>query len=139
MKLFHRVILTLSLGLLPVMALWSVLFYYGMVNEINDEADDTLGDYAQLVMNTSLTMKNLCVKSAHTTNNGGDNDGAISLTCTVDGKTITVRTAVLVNEDNSIVTQDAFVGKTIDVYGIIDSYNGEYQIKVFKKADITIH
>ena len=37
MKLFHRVILTLSLGLLPVMALWATLFYYSMVNEINDE------------------------------------------------------------------------------------------------------
>ena len=36
------------------MALWSVLFYYGMVNEINDEADDALGDYALLVMRRVL-------------------------------------------------------------------------------------
>ena len=107
-------------------------------NEEGELVDVTM-DYAELALNTSICMKNLTVTRAYTTHNGGDNDGAISLTCTVDGKTITVRTAVLVNEDNSIVTQDAFVGKTIDVYGIIDSYNGEYQIKVFKKADITIH
>ena len=107
-------------------------------NEEGELVDVTM-DYAQLALNTSICMKNLTVTRAYTTNNGGDNDGAISLTCTVDGKTITVRTAVMRNEDNSIVTQDVFVGKTIDVYGIIDSYNGEYQVKVFKTADIIIH
>ena len=59
MKLFHRVILTLAIGLLPVMALWSVLFYYSMVNEINDEADDVLGDYAELIMRRALAGKPL--------------------------------------------------------------------------------
>ena len=59
MKLFHRVILMLALGLLPVMALWSVLFYYSMVNEINDEADDVLGDYAELIMRRALAGKPL--------------------------------------------------------------------------------
>ena len=59
MKLFHRVILTLSLGLLPVMALWSVLFYYGMVNEINDETDDVLTDYAVLIIRRALAGKPL--------------------------------------------------------------------------------
>ena len=54
MKLFHRVILTLAVGLLPVMALWSLLFYYGMVGEINDETDDALSDYAQLIMRRAL-------------------------------------------------------------------------------------
>ncbi len=54
MKLFHRVILTLAIGLLPVMALWSLLFYYGMVGEINDETDDALSDYAQLIMRRAL-------------------------------------------------------------------------------------
>ena len=73
MKLFHRVILTLSLGLLPVMALWSVLFYYGMVNEINDEADDTLGDYAQLVMRRVLAGQPLPAP-----NNGSNNSYSIT-------------------------------------------------------------
>ena len=109
------------------------------LDNADGEPTDVTMDYAALALNTSICMKNLKVTKAYTTNNGGDNDGAISLTCTVDGKTITVRTAVLVNEDSSIVSQDVYVGKTIDVYGIIDTYNGEYQIKVFKKADITIH
>ena len=59
MKLFHRVILTLAIGLLPVMAMWSVLFYFSMVDEINDEADDVLGDYSELIMRRVLAGKPL--------------------------------------------------------------------------------
>lgn len=73
MKLFHRVILTLALGLLPVMALWSVLFYYGMVNEINDEADDALGEYAMLIMRRVLAGEPLPAP-----NNGSNNSYSIT-------------------------------------------------------------
>ena len=37
MKLISRIALRLSLALLPLMALWGVLFYFTMVDEINDE------------------------------------------------------------------------------------------------------
>jgi hypothetical protein len=94
--------------------------------------------YGQIAMNSSIAMDNLYVERAYTTDNDGDNDGAITLTCKVDGKTITVRTMVLYNEDGSVVKQDAFVGKTINVKGIIDYYNGNYQIKVFALGDIEI-
>ena len=73
MKLFHRVILTLALGLLPVMALWSVLFYYSMVNEINDETDDALGDYAELIMRRVLAGKPLPAP-----NNGSNNSYSVT-------------------------------------------------------------
>ena len=73
MKLFHRVISTLALGLLPVMALWSVLFYYGMVNEINDETDDALGDYAELIMRRVLAGKSLPAP-----NNGSNNSYSVT-------------------------------------------------------------
>ena len=42
MKLIYRIALRLSLILIPLMALWATLFYFMMVEEINDEADDTL-------------------------------------------------------------------------------------------------
>lgn len=96
-------------------------------------------DYAGVSIHTSISMKNLKVVSAYTTDNDGNNDGALTLTCTVDGKTVTIRTAVLLNPDFSVITKDKYLGKTIDVVGIIDSYNGEYQIKVFDAKDITIH
>lgn len=113
-----------------------------------EENDPTTGDpivtsktfnYAELAMNTSVSMKNLTVVRAYTTNNGGSNQGAITLTCTVGSQTITVRTAVLMNAEGELVTQDEFIGKTIDVKGFVDSYDGEYQIKLYYLGAITIH
>ena len=109
-----------------------------IIDESGEEISE-LRDYAEVAINTSISMKNLVVQDAYTTDNGGDNDGAITLTCTVDGKTVKVRTTKLYNPDMSLVTEDKFIGKTIDVVGIIDSYDGEYQIKVFSIDDITIH
>ena len=50
-----------------------------------------------------------------------------------------MRTAVLRDSEGKLITQDAYLGKTIDVRGIIDYYDGEYQIKVFTPDQITIH
>ena len=109
-----------------------------IIDEEGEEQSETR-DYAEVAINSSISMKNLYVSKAYTTDNGGNNDGAITLTCTVDGKTIVVRTTKLYNEDMSLVTQDRYLGKTIDVVGIIDSFDGEYQIKVFDVNDIVIH
>lgn len=110
------------------------------VTVINDAGEEEAKElpFAQVCVNTSVSMKNLYVERAYTTANEGDNDGAMTLTCKVDGKTITVRTTKLYNPDMSLITQDAYVGKTIDVKGIIDTYNGEYQIKVFAVGDIIV-
>ena len=94
--------------------------------------------YAELAMNTSISMKGLTVKSAYTTDNGGNNDGAMTLTCMSGGKTIKVRTVVLKDSAGNMATEDMLVGKTIDVKGIIDSYNGEYQIKIISLAGILV-
>lgn len=96
--------------------------------------------YSELVMNTSISMKNLLVKSAYTTNNGGDNDGAMTLTCESNGQTITVRTNVLRNPDTGeLATQDMLIGKLIDVVGIVDYYSGGYQIKVLSTNALTVN
>lgn len=42
--------LRLSLVLLPLIALWAVVFYFTMVDEINDEVDDALEDYSELIV-----------------------------------------------------------------------------------------
>ena len=109
-----------------------------VIDEAGEETSEQR-DYAEVVMNTSISMKNLTVTRAYTTDNGGDSDGAMTLTCTVNGKTIVVRTTLLYNPDMSLVTQDRYEGKTIDVVGIIDYFDGEYQIKVFDVNDIVIH
>jgi valyl-tRNA synthetase len=104
------------------------------------EDGETVFPYAQLAMNTSVEMRNLTVTDVYTTDNeDSSSNGAITLYCQVDGYDIQVRTTVLKNADGSLITQDRYVGKTIDVKGIIDYYQGEYQIKVFVPEQITIH
>lgn len=50
MRLSLRILSTLAMTLLPIMALWGTLFYFTMVREINDEADDSLEQYASLII-----------------------------------------------------------------------------------------
>ena len=83
-------------------------------------------------------MKGLTVQSAHTTDNGGSNDGAMTLTCEANGTTVKVRTVVLKDSAGNVATEDMLVGKTIDVTGVIDSFNGEYQIKIISLAGILV-
>ncbi len=96
--------------------------------------------YAELVMNTTIRMENLTVVDVYTTDNeDSSSNGAMTLTCkSADGKTISVRTVVLYGADGHLVTADAFEGKTIDVKGLVDFFNGSYQIKVLSVNDIII-
>ena len=96
--------------------------------------------YAHLALNSSIEMKNLVVKSIYTTSNEeSSSKGAMTLTCEVDGQTISVRTVVLRDDDGNLITADAYMGKTIDVKGVVDYFSGDYQIKVFTEDHITIH
>ena len=104
---------------------------------INDET--VVFDYAQLALNSSIEMKGLYVYDAYTTSKEDSaSKGAMTLYCEVDNCRIAIRTIVLYDENGELVTQDQFLGKTIDVRGLVDYYNGDYQIKVFDVQGITI-
>lgn len=94
--------------------------------------------YPELALNTSISMKGLKVTDVYTTQNGGDNDGAMTLTCKADGRTITVRTIVLRDSTGKLATADMLLGKTIDVTGVIDYFDGSYQIKILSVGGIKI-
>ena len=95
-------------------------------------------DYAGLVLNTSISMKNLKVDSIYTTPQG-DSKGAMTLSCTAeDGTKIELRTIPLY-ENGVLVTADYFNGKTIDVKGFVDYFDGDYQIEIYSVKDVTIH
>lgn len=94
--------------------------------------------YAELAMNTSIAMKGLKVKDVYTTDNGGNNDGAMTLTCEAEGRTITVRTIVLRDNAGNLATEDMLMGKTIDVTGVVDYFNGDYQIKILSTGGIKV-
>ena len=105
----------------------------------SEETTTKTFEYANLAMSTSVSMKNLKVVDIYTTHNGGDNDGAMTLTCKVGDTFVDVRTIVLRDENGNMLTESDFVGKTIDVKGIVDYFSGAYQIKVFNSNDITVH
>ena len=93
--------------------------------------------FAQLALNTSISMEGLKVVDTYTTTNpDSSSNGAITLTCQLDGYTISVRTIPLKDSDGNLVTSDIFEGKTINVKGVVDVYDGTYQIKVFNINDI---
>ncbi len=115
-------------------------FTEGKVNVLFDEGGKTF-DFAELAMSSSISMKNLKVTRLYTTSNEeSSSKGAITITCEAkDGTKISVRTIVLYDKDGNLVKQNMFEGKTIDVKGLVDYFDGDYQIKVYSIDDIKIH
>lgn len=54
MKLLSQILFRLSIALFVVLAVWGVLFYVTMVDEITDEVDDALEEYAEQLISRSL-------------------------------------------------------------------------------------
>ncbi len=54
MKLVNVLTLRLSVAAALVLAFWSVLFYFAIISEINDETDDSLEDHAELLIQRAL-------------------------------------------------------------------------------------
>ncbi len=107
------------------------------------ETKSKTAPYLEIAMNTRVSMQNLYVSYVSTTNNGGDNDGAMTLHCTSNGTEVIIRTTVFQDADGNTITGDAYKGKTISVTGNVTlfDYNDifQYQLKVFSPNDIVIH
>lgn len=107
----------------------------------SDETTVKTFDYGNLILSTSISMEYLQVeKISTTTNEDSSMKGAMTLTCrTADGQIVSVRTVVLYDENNQVITKSAYEGRTIHVKGIVDFYTHTgYQLKVFSPADITV-
>lgn len=95
---------------------------------VTEDGNETLKtvDYASMILATSISMKDLKVTNVHTSAAGNT-----TLDCESDGVKINVFLGELAAPDVN--------GKTIDVKGLVDKFNGEYQIRVLTLEDITIH
>lgn len=116
-------------------------FLDGKVTVITGDDEAKELPFAQMALGTTVEMRNLKVVRTHTTTDPASSSvGAITLTCEVDGREISIRTDVLKDENGATVTADLFAGKTIDARGIVDYYSDfdQYQIKVLLLDDITI-
>ena len=115
------------------------IFANGKVSvEVNGEMKEI--PYAEMAMGTTLEMKDLKVNSVYTTDKEeSSSNGAMTMECTSDdGIPVTIRTTVLKDDDGNVITEDFYIGKTIDVRGVADYFHGNYQIKVLSAKDITI-
>ncbi len=130
-----------------------------MLETIVEKTDETTGevveekvtkefDYAEIAHYSTVTVKNLTVKSVKTTQTGSS-AGALTLICeSPEGIEISVRfDSKFKWEDDSVIVADDFpAGTVISARGIIDyfDYNtsdstpGQYQIRSFSIGDITI-
>lgn len=68
MNLTLRIALRLSMAMIPLMALWAACFYFAMVGEINDETDDALEAYSEM-----LIVRHLAGEELPPLNNGSNN------------------------------------------------------------------
>ena len=69
MKLVYRILLHLSWALSLLLAAWAVLFYFTLIDEINDEVDDALEARAEVIVKRVLAGRELPVP-ADEGNNG---------------------------------------------------------------------
>ncbi|MBQ0124945.1 MAG: thermonuclease family protein [Clostridiales bacterium] len=114
-------------------------FAYGKVDV--DMGDEIVKfDYSALAMSTSVSMSGLQVISAYTTlDEESSSYGALTLFCEADGVPVQVRTVILFDDNGNVIKDEAYIGKNINVKGLVDFYDGTYQIKVFSAKDITIN
>ncbi len=105
----------------------------------NESIETKTFDRGFITMHGSASLKNLTIKRIYTTNNeDSKNHGALSITCEdAAGNEIILRTIVLKDENGKTITADKFpVGSVIDAKGVVDVFDGEYQLKIFSVNDI---
>ena len=59
MKLIYRIVIRISLLLILVLGVWAVFFYMAMMDEVNDEVDDSLEDYSEVIIIRTLAGEEL--------------------------------------------------------------------------------
>ena len=96
-------------------------------------------DYGELALHSTASLSNLTVTKVYTTTNDTASKGALTITCIdANGKTVDIRTASkLIRDDQTVVVASDFpVGTVLSARGIIDCFDGSYQLKVFNIDDI---
>lgn len=85
---------------------------------------------------TYVQLDNIVVTETYVTTEETSSVGAITITGTVDGVTVKIRTNVLKKADGSYVTTSDYDGKTISVRGFVEQYSGTFQIKVISFTNV---
>ncbi len=95
--------------------------------------------YSEALLGTVVKIDGITVDDVYvTTKEDSSSFGAMTLTCSKDGETITIRTLPFY-EGGELMTERDFLGYVIDVTGVVDTYEGSVQIRVFNIDDITVY
>lgn len=78
MKLIYRILIHPSLALPIILAAWGILFYMAIIDEVNDEVDDSLEDYSEVLITRALAGEQLPSQS------DGSNNSYYLITVTAD-------------------------------------------------------
>lgn len=68
MRLLYHITMRISVALLILLTVWAMLFYVIIIDEINDETDDSLEDYSEYIITRALAGEKLPEKDNGTNN-----------------------------------------------------------------------
>ncbi len=68
MKLYHLVLRKLALAFTVILTVWAAFFYLAMIEEVNDEVDDSLEDYSEWLIMRALSGEELPSESSGSNN-----------------------------------------------------------------------
>ena len=95
--------------------------------------------YSEALLGTVVKIDGITVDDVYvTTKEDSSSFGAMTLTCSKDGETITIRTLPFY-EGGELMTERDFLGYVIDVTGVVDTYEGSVQIRVFNIDDLSVY
>ena len=95
--------------------------------------------FREALLGTVVKMDGIHVDDVYvTTKEDSSSFGAMTLTCSKDGEVISIRTLPFY-EEGELMTERDFLGFVIDVIGVVDTYEGSFQIRVFNIDDITVY
>lgn len=69
MKLSYRILSRLSGALIIILTVWAALFYFALMDEVNDEVDDALEDYSETII-----IRHLAGEKLPSHDNGSNNE-----------------------------------------------------------------
>jgi endonuclease YncB( thermonuclease family) len=90
---------------------------------------------AELMLGTAVSMKNLKVKSVKP----AQSSDALTIYCEVDGIEVQLHAEAMYDEYSQPITEEYYLGKTLDIRGVVDVFYDVYQIEFYQLSDVVFH
>ena len=88
--------------------------------------------FAEMALGTTVQVADLTVTGGY-----ASADGAMTLTCTAEGATVAIRTEPMY-DNGALITPDRYIGKTVTARGVVEFFDGGYQIRALIPGHLII-